>query len=41
MFKIVILIFCIFSINLNALSDFEKVIKSGEIIINGLGFLKK
>jgi hypothetical protein len=37
-----ILFFCLFfSVNSFSQSDFDKVLKGGEIIVNGLSFLKK
>lgn len=38
--KLFLLIFITTFINIHAQSDFDKVIKGGEIIVNGLSFLK-
>jgi hypothetical protein len=39
--KIMIFIFCIVYSNIVAQSDIDKLLKGGEIIVNGLSFLKK
>ena len=39
--KFIIIIFCFNSINSYCQSDIDKVLKGGEIIVNGLSFLKK